>query len=182
MAWPDHIIEKFDIVDVNTTDESEYFAPYNALLNFLFPSEQHFAIAPQYKGPVFPGSIDFTTIYIVQRQKHPVFFIDIKPQTHLKHDRTRAAADKQMRERYTRLKDDLAIDKLYGLSAMGAHFAVYEYDRATNRLRPAQIPADPEVMLDVAPKERWQFDLLSEVGSAKLAGLVDEVKEMCNAL
>ena len=63
MPWADTIQEQFDLVDRFTTDETEYYRPYNTLLNDLFPHSEHFQVVPLYKGPVAPGSVDFTTIY-----------------------------------------------------------------------------------------------------------------------
>jgi hypothetical protein len=69
MPWIDTILEQFEIVDRFTTDESEYYGPYNTLLTDLFPHTEHYQVTPQDKGPVTPGSTDFTTIYIVRKWK-----------------------------------------------------------------------------------------------------------------
>lgn len=73
MPWIDTILEQFESVTRFTTDESEYYGPYNTLLTDLFPHTEHYEVMPQYKGPVAPGSIDFTTIFIVRRWQCPIF-------------------------------------------------------------------------------------------------------------
>jgi len=83
-GWPEHIVEQFGTVTpLGEVDETEYYGPYNGLLLDQFPGPEHFMIVPQYKRPTYPQSIDFTTIFIVQRHKHPIFFIDIKPAGHI---------------------------------------------------------------------------------------------------
>ncbi|PPQ78864.1 hypothetical protein CVT25_002432 [Psilocybe cyanescens] len=42
MPWIDTILEQFQIIDTFTTDESEYYGPYNTLLTDLFPHIEHY--------------------------------------------------------------------------------------------------------------------------------------------
>jgi len=143
MTWADTIREQFDLVDRFTTDETEYYGPYNTLLTDIFPHAEHFQIVPQYKGPITPGSIDFTTIYIVHKRKCPLFFIEIKPFPHLDDISTREKADQQMRDQFiTIIGRNLVIPKLYGISAMGTRFSVYMYNKETNVLLPPSIARD----------------------------------------
>ncbi|PPQ93608.1 hypothetical protein CVT25_005460, partial [Psilocybe cyanescens] len=100
MPWIDTILEQFQTIDRFTTDESEYYGPYNTLLTGLFPHTEHYQVTPRYKGPITPGSIDFTTIYVVRKRKCPVFFIEIKPFLHINEISTRSKADQQMRDQY----------------------------------------------------------------------------------
>jgi hypothetical protein len=180
MPWADTIREQFDLVDPLTTDETEYYGPYNTLLNDLFPHSEHFQVVPRYKGPVTPGSVDFTTIYIVRKQKCPVFSIVIKPFVHLDDIFTREKADQQMRDHFVSIIGrNLAIPKLYGISAMGCRFSVYEYTKDTNILFPPSITRDAMFVTDVAPADRWNYELLEENGELKMKTLVASVKEMC---
>ena len=69
VPWIDTILEQFEIVGRFTADESEYYGPYNTLLTDLVHHTEHYQVTPQYKGPVAPGSIDFTTTYVVRKWK-----------------------------------------------------------------------------------------------------------------
>jgi len=179
MPWPDAIIEQFELIDC-LEDETEYYGPYNTLLNNLFPYTEHFQVVPQYKGSITPGSIDFTTTYVVRKQKCPVFFIEMNPFTHLDRLFTREKADAQMRAKFFALIDrNLVIPKLYGVSAIGTRLAIYEYLKESNQLTPPTISRDPKYMIDVAPADRWTHELLEPAGEAKLKELVASIKAMC---
>ena len=131
-GWPEYIIEQFStMTPQDEFEEPEYYGPYNSLLFNQFPPHEHFMIVPQYKRQ-YPEDIDFTTIFIVQYQKHPIFFIEIKPASHIKTNRP--AADKEMREQFDALTDDLAIPTLYGISALGTCLCVYTFDKKTRAL------------------------------------------------
>lgn len=179
MVWPPPILQFFDSVPETTTDESRYYGPYNALLSHLFPMEHFFQIAPQYKGPVAPGSVDFTALYVVKKDEHPIFFIEINPYPHLLEKGTRAAADSQMRDRFLRLSDSLSIPTLYGVSAMGTRFSVYEYTKETGELTPPAIPRDNRRVNDQAPQERWAYNLMDEAGETKFRQIVMFAKQLC---
>jgi hypothetical protein len=47
---------------------------------------------------------------------------------------------------------------------------------------PASIPRDPERVNDVAPKEWWGHDILTQEGEEKFLAVVDEIKQACEAL
>jgi len=53
--------------------------PYNMLLQHVFKSKDGFGVAPQYSPDESLEAIDFTTIYIMERNRHPVLVLDIKP-------------------------------------------------------------------------------------------------------
>jgi len=178
MPWPSYIKRSFDLVNQTTTNEWEYYGPYNSLLNHLFPPSDDFEVCPYYKGPALPGSIDFTTIYVVRWNKTPIFFIEIKPYPDLDHISPRKAADSQMRSRVVELSDVIAIPKLYGISALGTRLSVYEFTRGTRELTPHAIPDNPNKLTDVAPKAWWKYGLFEEEGEAKVREIVAEVKDM----
>ena len=74
MPWDATILEQFELINHYATDESEYYGPYIiTLLTDMFPNIEHYQVAPQFKGPVTPGSIDFTFVYVVMKRKVPVF-------------------------------------------------------------------------------------------------------------
>jgi len=183
MPWGATILEQFELINRYTTDESEYYGPYITLLTDMFPHIEHYQVAPQFKGPVTPGSVDFTVIYVVMKRKVPVLFIEVKPYLHLHEIGTRGKADHQMRERFRDLVGpNLPVPKLYGISAMGTCFSVYEYMKETSRLTPPMIARDPDIINDVAPQARWNYELLEPAGEVKFRSIVAEVKAMAQAI
>ncbi|KAF8312893.1 uncharacterized protein EI90DRAFT_3137008 [Cantharellus anzutake] len=182
MPWPPHTLEQFGTVARGDVDESEYYGPYNGLLGELFPGRSHFMVVPQYKRPRFPQFVDFTTIFIVQHNKHPVFFIEIKPSSHVDTIANRAAADDQMRERFESFAEQVSIDTLYGISALGSRVCVYSYDRATRRIVPAAIEKDASRVNDRAPAKWWGLDILEDDGEAHLRQVTTHVHQMCSTL
>jgi len=183
MPWPDYILEQFDTVTpLGEVDEVEYYGPFNGLLQEVFPSPEHFMVVPQYKHPTHPQSIEFTTIFIVRRHKHPVFFIEIKPAGHIKKISDRAAADEQMRQRYDALVEEIDIPILYGVSALGTKFSVYTYESQTKTLTPPKIEKDLRVVKDRAPANWWNLDVLTHEGEQRIRQIVDHVKAMCGGI
>jgi len=76
MPWPAMIAKLFNLAKSGREmDESEFYGPFNAVLNYLFPYEEDYEIVPQYKRPQQSKSVGFTTIFIVRHDKHPVFFV-----------------------------------------------------------------------------------------------------------
>jgi len=183
MPWEATIVEQFRLITYNTPDESQYYGPYITLLTDLFPHEERYQLGLQCKGPAL--SIDLTVLYIMPRlgYKVPVLSITIKPSVHLHNLAMRERADSQMRDRFRELGcPDLPVAKLYGICAMGTSFAVYEYTQETNRVSPPSTPRDPDVLNDVAPSARWEYELLEAGGEAKLRSIVAEVKAMAEAI
>ncbi|KAK0473601.1 hypothetical protein IW261DRAFT_685884 [Armillaria novae-zelandiae] len=136
-------------------------------------------ISPQFKRPPGGWPIKFTTVFIVQRAFHPVFFLEIKPPGDYTNRSSRARADSQMRMRFYDLVDVVQLPVLHGLSALGSRLCLYSYNYANATLSPHHIPSrDPELMNDVAPVGWWNVDLLSEEGVAMLTEVSNEVKAM----
>ncbi|KAG0127362.1 hypothetical protein HOY82DRAFT_625513, partial [Tuber indicum] len=72
----------------------------NALLNHSFPFGQGYIVALQYERPRQSRSVDFTTIFVVSHDEHPVFFFftEIKASSHIQQVSAGGDADRQMRE------------------------------------------------------------------------------------
>ena len=100
---------------------------------------------------------------------------------HLDGFSTRGKTDFEMRERLFSLVDRnlIQIPKSYVISAMGTHLAIYEYSKETNQLTPRTIARDPKYVTDVAPADRWTYELLELAGEAKVKELVASIKVMC---
>ncbi|KAF8430026.1 hypothetical protein EV426DRAFT_1357 [Tirmania nivea] len=180
MPLPDTISEVFDLARQDgERDESMFYGPYNVLLNYLFPFEEKYVVVPQYKRPAQIKSVDFTTIFLVRRNQHPVFFVEVKSSGSLHHISSREEADLQMRERFKKLFDDVQIKILYGVSAMGTKLCIYSLNKETRRLLPNVIPSDPEIVTDTAPIDRWDVDIMTPEGEGRLRQVVDHVRTMC---
>ncbi|KAF8491305.1 hypothetical protein JB92DRAFT_2753236, partial [Gautieria morchelliformis] len=94
-------------------------------------------------------------------------------------DASRKDADDQMRERVLDFTaGSTPIPKLYGISALGTRFCVYEYNYASRSLTPLRIIPHPHLVTNIAPKERWDLDVLEPQGEVKLKEIVHHIKEM----
>jgi hypothetical protein len=170
MPLPETILDQFRSVNRSTTDESEYYGPYTSLLTDLFPHSEKFQVVPQLRGPTNPDDTGFTIIFVVMKRKVPVFLVEIKPHVHLQSYGRRSNAAEQTRNRFLELDIyNSPIPKLYGVSAMGTCLCIYEYTKATNTLLPPRTIPDPMVVNDIAPRERWKYDLLEAAGEEKLS-------------
>jgi hypothetical protein len=177
MTWPDSVTEQFSLVDRFTTDESDFYGPYNTLLFELFPPQEHYQVSPQFKR--ITGSVDYTILYIVRKRKVPVIFLEIRTSLALDKISSRTEADDQMRKRFVEFaSSSIPTPKLVGLSALGTHFCVYEYTTANKQLLPVRIIHDPQFLIDRAPQVWWNHDILDPAGEIKLREVVEEVKAM----
>ena len=184
--WPEYIHESFNsaiISDPSGTDESVFYGPFTRLLYSLFSFDGPYEIVPQFKNAALQGaqeSIDIVTVLVVQVHRHPVFFIDVKPSASLAYDSRREAADEQMRRRFRDLRQILTIPILHGISAFGTQLSFYEYDSASQVLKPPRVlHPNSDLLADVVPMTRWDCDVLHPVGANRLRNIVDQVKEMC---
>jgi hypothetical protein len=135
MPYSSGVNVQFEIVDLLTSEESDFYGPFNSLLFELFPTSEHYQISPQFKHP--HGSLDFTIQFTIRRRRVPLFFVEIKTFRSLKELSARASADKQMREGYREFaSSNISTPTLYGLSAFGPQFSVYTYDPASGYLAP----------------------------------------------
>lgn len=181
MTWSDGVVEQFEIVDLYTTEESDFYGPFTSLLVELFPSSEHYQVSPQFKR--VDGSLDFTVQFIVRRRRIPVFFIEVKTFRSLKELSARGGADDQMRQRFREFASGTVhTPTLYGLSAFGPQFCVYMYNFATRSIEPSGIARNQDIVNDTAPEARWAYNLLEETGEAKLREIVKDIKGMAAAL
>ena len=182
---PRFVTNQFSYINKRSTDENEYFGPFNALLNSLFPASEDYQIALQSSQRI-AGSIDFTVMLLLE-EKIPVFIVQVKTDIAYEIPSSRKAADEQMRDSIhdasTYLHPKLhtvhdAIPKLYGLSFFGTRFCVYEYTHSNGTLTPRRIGLQPDIITDTAPKERWKLDILEDQGKTRLGDVVGLIKAM----
>ena len=93
-------------------------------------------VESHYKRPAQSKPVDFTTILIVRYKEYLDFFLEIKASEHLRHISSRKAADLQMRERIENFFDDVEVETLYGISALGTKLCIYIASKETGRLLP----------------------------------------------
>ena len=174
MVWKNYIVKQFGRIDRSTTNKNNLYGAYSTLLLALFPPEEYYDVAPQFRQNT--GTMDYTISFVVLKGNTPIFFVEIKTFVALELGSARDAADNQMRTIFHDFSSyHLPQPKLIGISAMGTHFAVYEYTTNDHRV-------DPSIIADTAPKERWSDDIMEDSGEAKLKALVNEVKEMASAI
>ncbi|KAI0256055.1 hypothetical protein BJV78DRAFT_1168886 [Lactifluus subvellereus] len=180
--WPQWLVNSF--LSANqpqyVTDESVFYGPYTRLLSHLFGIEAPFEIS--YDIPQTTHESFNVIAFLVTLDKCPVFFIEVKPPASLSLDAKRRQADDRMRDHFRdlHLRHSLLTPRLPGISAFGTHMAFYEYVVAENRVTPRAITPDPHY--DVAPVERWNYNILDGEGINRMHQVVQDVKAMCQAL
>jgi hypothetical protein len=181
MVWKNYIVKQFGRIDRSTTKENDLYGAYSTLLLDLFPPEEYYDVAPQFRRNT--RTKDYTISFVVLKGNTPIFFVEIKTFVALKLGSARDAADNQMRTIFLDFSSNhLPQPKLIGISAMGTHFAVYEYTPNDHRIDPPRLIINPSIIADTARKERWSDDIMEDSGEAKLKALVNEVKEMASAI
>ncbi|KIJ48512.1 hypothetical protein M422DRAFT_205623 [Sphaerobolus stellatus SS14] len=185
--WQPYIHQSFEsarLTDPSGTNESAFYGPYTRLLYTLFSLDSDFEVIPQYKEMLLDSrdSVDFVTVFVVELNRHPVFFIEITPPAALRFESKREDADKQMRLRFRDLRSNLAILILYGVSAFGTRLCFYRYERASIKLQPPMIRSHGELLTDVAPLDRWDCDVLEVEGATRFRDVIEHVKQMCAQL
>ncbi|KIK02507.1 hypothetical protein K443DRAFT_677585 [Laccaria amethystina LaAM-08-1] len=163
MPYSSGVNEQFEIVDLFTSEESDFLMGHSTPFFSNYSPPASTTRSPQFKA--LHGSLDFTIQFTIHRRRVPLFFVKIKTFRSLKQLSARASADKQMREGYREFaSSNISTPTLYGLSAFGPQFSVYTYDPASGYLAPPEIPHDLRYLNDVAPKDRWAYNLLEEAG------------------
>jgi len=185
MPWPAHIVVKSSRLLDTETIENKFYGLYNTILNECFPSTQ-FTVTPQYPtteaqvGGI--GPIDFAITYVIEpldlRIESPVFFIEIRPPTHLSSISARKDAENQVRNQFGQLAHLVRIPKLYGVSAIGRQLSYYTYERASGAVEPFALADSTNAIIDTAPIERWGTNIMQEEGRTKFVAIVEEIKQM----
>jgi hypothetical protein len=73
----------------------------------------------------------------------------------------RAQADKQMRLLFAEFAERV---KLYGVSTFGVQVGYCELEGTDSSIYPGEILYDGNYVTDVAPVNRWRYNILSEGG------------------
>ncbi|KIM37625.1 hypothetical protein M413DRAFT_76874 [Hebeloma cylindrosporum] len=177
-VWPQPLLTRFATIPANPK-EIDYYAPYNKLLNFLFPPDGPFTVGPQtHLIAESRKCIDFLVEYLVFWENVPVFILDIRAGPKLGLVSAREEADLQIRRRLRDLIDICPLPKLYAISAMGTKLCFYTAENG-RAIIPPRIVADDQLVTDTAPVERWDCDVLEAEGAARLKALVHEIHQAC---
>ncbi|EGO31039.1 hypothetical protein SERLADRAFT_444612 [Serpula lacrymans var. lacrymans S7.9] len=161
--WPKYLIQSL------TSANQPQFTTNESLLYYLFGLEGPFEISPKYHIPETPRDArDVVSLFIVELNKHPVFFIKVKLPASLALASKRKQADDQMRDRFRDLSHLLVTLRLPAISAFGTF--------------PVAILAHPVILNDVAPADRWSCDLLDADGIARVRQVAQDVRTTCQAL
>jgi hypothetical protein len=179
-VWPIPIRTRFATIPANPR-ENDYYAPYNKLLNFLFPVDSPFTVGLQVH-PITESreSINFIVEYQVFWGVAPIFILEIKTGPKLGLLSAREEADHQIRRRLRDLVGICPLSKLHAVSAIGTKLCFYiAEDRG---ITPPRIVPDDQLTIDIAPRERWNCDVLEAEGAARLKAVVHEIQQACAQL
>lgn len=132
---------------------------------------------PQYKR--VKETPEFTIHFSVHKKQVPIFFVELQACNYFGTIRGWSMADNQMRERFREyLFPANPMPKLIGISCFRTQFCVYTLTTETRALEPSLIFRETRFINDVAPKDRWAFDFLTQEGGTKLREVVAEIKAM----
>ena len=160
-------MRSFFIAGASTaTSEKPFYGSWNRLLNTLFPPDTIFEVVPQFPAVTAREAVDFVILLV-------------KPPADFRFISKRQEADLQLRKRFLDISPDMKVPVLHGVSAFGTKIAFYTYDCQTGRLEPGSIATDLHTLIDTAPKEWWQYDILEQEGADKFREIVAAVKQMC---
>ena len=148
-------------------------------MNDLFPPSEPFQVVLQYKGPVTPGSIDLITIYIVRKRKRLVFFNEINLASILHFHTRKGRPAKCVIILPASLAETSSFPSYMEPVPWDLVFPFTSTQRRQNILSSSSIARDAMSVTDVAPADRWNYELLEENGELKVKTLVASVKEMC---
>jgi hypothetical protein len=70
-------------------------------------------------------------------------------------------AENQVRNWFGQLAH-VRIPKLYGVSAIGRQRSYYTYERASGAVEPVALADSTNVIIDTAPVERWDTNIMQE--------------------
>lgn len=172
------IIEAFECIPHNSL-EKEYYGPYNKLLYTEFP-ELEYTVSPQsYPLPESRDSIDFVVEYMVLKENKPVLIVEIKAESKFSLKSSRKEADRQIRTRLSDIGELFLTEKPKAISAFGTKICIYEYNRENEVISPEYIEEDNKIMKDVAPKSRWNIDILNREDGYMLHNVFMEIKHEC---
>lgn len=76
------------------------------------------------------------------------------------------------------ISDGLAINTVYGVSAIGTQMCLYSLSQETGDIEPATISNQQYRNIDTVPEKWWSLDVLSLEGEQRMMGAELEEAEM----
>lgn len=182
-VWPEKVLRQFQTILLNPLG-ADFHGAYNKLLNTLFPPDSDFTVVPQYLKPSSTLTSESIVTFEIFLENRPVLMLELKTPGDLNYVSTRETADSQIRQRMVDLVATCPIPTLHAISAIGTALCFYslETQNPNAEIKPLNIARHPTKINDTAPKDRWNFDVVSSAAAAKLREVVEEVKEACERL
>ncbi|EDQ98923.1 uncharacterized protein LACBIDRAFT_335537 [Laccaria bicolor S238N-H82] len=186
--WPQLIVNTFEKVDPEA-DKHSFYGPWNSVLFHCFLLSEGYIICPQFPvshiEPSITDTADFVITFSIMKNEATIFFVEVKAPKYLKDIYARGAADdsEQMRKRFDQLFESLPY-KMHGISAFGTNVCFYqlEKDNATGIMRflrpPPAAKYSEQFLVDVAPKNWWNLNILDQEGYDKFMEFVEEAKAL----
>ncbi|KAG2035015.1 hypothetical protein BDR03DRAFT_1093411 [Suillus americanus] len=172
---------QFDIAKAGN-DENVLHAPYNKLLNTLFPVDTDFTVIPNFQEiNSTKGASDYLVTFELFLENQPVFVLELKREKDFSVRSKRTTADDQLRGRLGDLIDACPLPVLRGVSAFGTKLCFYSITKA-GLISPEYILASPKYVTDIAPVGRWNYDILAAEGEAELRRIVQVITTECAQL
>ncbi|KAK7024010.1 hypothetical protein R3P38DRAFT_3317125 [Favolaschia claudopus] len=181
--WSEKVQRQFDIAQAgNDLVENVMHAPYNKLLNTLFPVDTDFAVIPNFQQINSTKSADYFMTFEIFLENKPVFVLSLQREKDFSVRSKRTAADDQLRLRLGDLIDVCPLPVLHGVSAFGTKLRFYSITKE-GLISPEYIPAaSPLYVTDTAPVGRWNHDILAAEGEAAFRRVVQAIMTECAQL
>lgn len=175
--WPAKVQRQFLMAQTAGNDalENVFHAPYSKLLNTLFPVNTDFTVVPNFQEIKGAGYLVTFEIFL---ENLPVFVLELKPEKEFSSRSRRSAADAQLRERMGDLIDTCPLPVLHGASAFGTKLCFYSITKA-GLILPEHIPGSLPYVIDTAPVDRWNYDILTDKGEAELRRIAEVITTEC---
>lgn len=189
------VLNEFLSIPERTTDESEWNGAWNMLLNAYFPMAEGWVVKPRVRKSYPPSSkemfivrrhqarppeqtrdaVDFCVIFQIERNKTPVMFVELKPLAKLRRICESASFRAESERRFADFYD-ASPTVFTGISAFGPVVCKYELNKEDKSFTPELIPDIGAYINDVAPLDRWDLDLRTDVGGDRILDIFEKVK------
>ncbi|KIJ94215.1 hypothetical protein K443DRAFT_365682 [Laccaria amethystina LaAM-08-1] len=178
--WPQYIVTAFEKISPEA-DEYVFYGPWNSVLNHCFLINEGYVICPHLPiAQVHAGTrdtVDFVVTLSAMKNEATIFFVEVKAPKYLGNTYARAAANEQMRLRFYQSVRS-SPSKMHGISAFGTDVCFYELEKENPiiSLPPPAAEYSRVIVVDVAPENWWNLNVLDQEGYDKFTEVVEEAK------
>ncbi|KIY63237.1 hypothetical protein CYLTODRAFT_426283 [Cylindrobasidium torrendii FP15055 ss-10] len=166
-SWPTGFAEMFNTIHNSSSDDRRYYAAYNKLLNWMFPSWD-FLVSPHHESP---------DLLVVINHGKPMLFISVKSERWVSNAGTRMRADALVRQHYFDMLGECPSPVLWGVSALGTNIRLYQGRTNENIIAPRY---DSSMTQNHLPRDyletAWELDLLSQEGFNAMKNIAAKIK------